>query len=54
MATTNTAPHKQERKEQKRKQEYRQSNNFGSPQVPLRKIKTKQVQELLSDWEDAS
>jgi hypothetical protein len=53
MTTTQTAANKTENKSAKKKQSFPRAD-IGTPKVPIRQHKTKQQQELLSDWNHAS
>jgi hypothetical protein len=54
MTTTQTAANKTENKSAKKKQQSFPRADIGTPRVPIRQRKTKQQQELLSDWNHAS
>ncbi|MBD2383867.1 hypothetical protein [Cylindrospermum sp. FACHB-282] len=55
MKTTQTDSNIQEKRTTKKKQQSFPDVDLGTPQVPLRKSnKTKQANELLSDWDHAS
>ncbi|WP_172657221.1 hypothetical protein [Myxosarcina sp. GI1] len=54
MVNTHKNSLKSNHKHLKRKVRLRQQMDWGTPQVPLRKVKQQQQHELLSDWEHAS
>jgi hypothetical protein len=54
MTTMQPSTNTQEKKTAKKRQKSFSSIDIGTPQVPVRKRKTKQEHELLSDWEHAS
>jgi hypothetical protein len=54
MTTTQAPANKTEHKSAKKRQQSFPHTDIGTPRVPIRQRKTKQQQELLSDWNHAS